>query len=266
MTSSDLRERSARPCSPSAQRSASARLLLPDPFGPDDGADPGPELDVRPLGERLEALQPEGEEARLGGRGPGARLTRRPLRASAPASPATARRRSDRLGGRGGLGGPARRALADAQQLAVDPDLDPERLLVVRARSRRRAGTTGRSPVRRWVYSWSRLLGLLSAPIGASASSSGVGQLDEPVADRRRTRDRGRARRRRPRTSRPGATAGAGRCAAPRPRRAGGRAEVDAGRPAGPARSSTRSRRGGRSGSPRRRRGGGRTAPRRWPG
>ena len=42
MTSSDLRERSALPCSPSAQRSASARLLLPDPFGPTTALMPPP--------------------------------------------------------------------------------------------------------------------------------------------------------------------------------------------------------------------------------
>ena len=39
----------------------------------------------------------------------------------------------DRLGGRRRLGHPPRRPLADAEHLAVDPDLDPERLLVVRA-------------------------------------------------------------------------------------------------------------------------------------
>ena len=42
MTSSDLRVRSERPCSPSAQRSASARLLLPLPLGPTMALMPGP--------------------------------------------------------------------------------------------------------------------------------------------------------------------------------------------------------------------------------
>ncbi len=51
--------RSARPCSPSAQRSASARLLLPDPLGPTTALIPGPNSTTRPLGERLEALEPE---------------------------------------------------------------------------------------------------------------------------------------------------------------------------------------------------------------
>ena len=44
MTSSDLRDRRARPCSPSAQRKASARLLLPDPFGPTIALMPGPNV------------------------------------------------------------------------------------------------------------------------------------------------------------------------------------------------------------------------------
>ena len=42
MTSSARARRSARPCSPSAQRSASARLLLPDPLGPTTALIPGP--------------------------------------------------------------------------------------------------------------------------------------------------------------------------------------------------------------------------------
>ena len=67
MTSSDLRRRSARPCSPSAHRNASARLLLPDPFGPTTALMPGTELDERPLAERLETLQAQGQQAR--GRG-----------------------------------------------------------------------------------------------------------------------------------------------------------------------------------------------------
>ena len=40
-TSSARRERRARPCSPSAQRRASARLLLPEPFGPMTALIPG---------------------------------------------------------------------------------------------------------------------------------------------------------------------------------------------------------------------------------
>ena len=40
------------------------QVALARPVGADDGADPGPELDARPLRERLEALQAQGEEAR----------------------------------------------------------------------------------------------------------------------------------------------------------------------------------------------------------
>ena len=42
-------------------------VALARAVGPDDGADPAPEFDARPLGERLEALHAEGEEARFGG-------------------------------------------------------------------------------------------------------------------------------------------------------------------------------------------------------
>ena len=46
--------------------------------------------------------------------------------------PALETRPVDQIGGgRGRLGSPTRRPIADAQQLAVDPDLDPERALVI---------------------------------------------------------------------------------------------------------------------------------------
>src|SRR6185503_6114604 len=45
-----------------AQRVREVRLA--GTVRPDDGADPGTELDVRPVDERLEALEPDGEEAR----------------------------------------------------------------------------------------------------------------------------------------------------------------------------------------------------------
>ena len=116
----------------------------------DDRADPAAELDDRPLGEGLEALEPEGEQA---GR---ARSSRRLRSRRMPggsalgrtsAGPAPDGRRAtalelaarslrialEGLGGGRGLGGPARRALAHAEQPILDPDLDPEELLVVRA-------------------------------------------------------------------------------------------------------------------------------------
>ena len=93
------RSRPAR-CSPSAQMTASARLLLPEPFGPDDDVDAGPELERDRVGEGLEALQAEaaqhagppsarsasGRGRLLGGLlgGPGA-LPQRPRRRRGPA-------------------------------------------------------------------------------------------------------------------------------------------------------------------------------------
>ena len=96
-------------------------VALARAVGPDDGADPGPELDVRPLGERLEALEPHREEARRRGH------------------PATSAARFGRAGqedldglcGRGGLGHPARRSDAHPEHLVADGDLDPEDLVVV---------------------------------------------------------------------------------------------------------------------------------------
>ena len=275
ITSSALRERSDRPCSPSAQRRASARLDLPEPFGPDDRADAGAELDVRPLGERLEALEAQGEEPRRAR--PSDRSCRRVAGAADPCRSGSAVHRDRALGRRArpgcarapgprrGLGAPARRPLADAEDLAVDPDLDPELLLVV-GPGRLEQPVLGPLAGRRWVYSCSRLLGLLSDSTGASSDELGLGQLDGASRGPARSRGRGRARRPAPRTTRRGATGDAGRCAAPRPRRGAGTARGRAGRRAGRGRRSRRSPRGARTGRPRRRRGGGRTAPRRWRG
>ena len=261
MTSSALRERSARPCSPSAQRSASARLLLPEPFGPDDRADPAAELDVGPLGERLEALEAEGEQARRRRSRRGRSRCRRSC--------------ADRLG-------PLRwhrsRSIASAAAaVSAVRATDPRRRRAPRrrprprsgtssrgpARSRRAAGTTGRPPVVRWVYSWSRLLGLLRATIGASALELRSGQLDQPVADRLEAeveveRPDERLERRREQR-RPAPAAAPGLALAEQQRRA----EVDPPGQPRQARSSRRSRRGAPTGRPRRRRDGGCTAPRR---
>ena len=169
--------------------------------------------------------------------------------AASPGPSATRRRSIASRRGRG-LGDPPRRPLADAR--------------AARRRPRPRCGTTsrgpgpvastsrydGRSPERRWVYSWSRLLGLLSAMIGASATSSGSARLDEPVADRLEPEIEVERAGDAPRTPRRGATAGAGRCAATRLRRAAGTSRGRSGRRAGRDRWSRRSRRGGRSGTP----------------
>ena len=202
MTSSALRERSARPCSPSAQRRASARLLLPEPFGPTTALIPRPNSTIVRSANDLKPWRRRAEQARLavgpsrGGHAPDP---------STSAATSAAAQAVHRLGRGRGLGDPARRPLADAEDLAVDPHLDPERAARGRVRSRRRAGRSAARRIVRWVCSWSRLLGLLSAPIGASATSSGVGQLDEPGADRLEPEVEVQRARRRPRTTTPAA-------------------------------------------------------------
>ena len=143
MTSSLLRMRSERPCSPSAQRSASARLRLARAVGPDDRADAGPELDEGALGEGLEALDPQPQQARRGthdgssasASADASAAISRPWPALGRAMPRGMPRaradRLERLGGRGRLGDPPRRPLTRAEDAAVDLDLDPEALLVV---------------------------------------------------------------------------------------------------------------------------------------
>ena len=235
-------------------------IALARSVGPDDGADPGPELHVRSLGERLEALQPEGEEARLGGSigGPSGGLHRRRLVArlrvierhgatlsrvagsagaspSAGNSPSTRRRRSI-----------ASTAAAVSAVRRDGPSPTPARAPSTQTSIRNDFSWSG--PV-----AWTRRydgplagppLGVLLEPaLGALERSDrrlGIdlrrGQRDEPVADRGQTRDRGTARRQRPRTSRPGATAGAvrSRCASPSPSRSD-LAEIDpAGQPGQP--------------------------------
>ena len=101
-----------------AQRPAQrvGEVALAAAVGPDDGADPGPELDVGALGERLEALDPQAEQP--GGRAHAASPTRCPT-SGASAAPVGFSGRSalpgaverfERLGGGGGLGQPPRRA------------------------------------------------------------------------------------------------------------------------------------------------------------
>ncbi len=112
------------------------QVALAGAVRPDDRADPAAELDVGSLGERLEALDPQREQPRRGVRRwghAGACLVLGAADASSLGCPLGA----DALDGlrRGRcLGHPARRPFAAAEHLAVDPDLDPERLLVVRPR------------------------------------------------------------------------------------------------------------------------------------
>ena len=272
MTSSDLRDRSARPCSPSAQRSASARLLLPEPFGPTTALMPGPNSTFVRSAKDLNPWSRSASRRGSAGRassGPGRRARRTTVERHRP-DRRVARPEDDpdllhrlRRGGR--LCDPPRRPLADAQPLPVDPDLDAERLLVV---------GPGRvhEPVRRPVAGMS--LGVLLEPALGTLERDdrrfgdqlGRRQAHDPVTDRPGSRDRGRAHPRPPRTSMRGATAGADRCAAPHPRREAETSRGRSGSRPGRDRSSRRSRRGGRSGTPRPRRDGERRAPRRWPG
>ena len=243
-------------------------VALARAVGPDDGADPAAELDERPLGERLEALDAEREEP--GRRAIARRRSCRPPLAlasaatrSRPARSTFAARsaaRSARIAssacGRGRrLGVAARRPLADAEDLAVDPDLDPERLLVVRARSPRRAGSRAARRMRRWVYSCRRLFGLLSEQARRLERQLGLGQRREPVARRLpaevEVEGAGQRLERRREERRAAAAAALGLALAEQQVRRRGRC----GRRAGPGRRSRRSRRGAPTGRPRRRSG-----------
>ena len=179
-------ERAALLAERPAERVREVRLARA--VGPDDGADPRAELDQRALGERLEPLDAQAQEARRGAHEASSAATS----TSRPRSPAPAvglvvgRRRAGRPGRARARWRSTSSASAAADVSAIrrdgpsptpsvrplDDDLDPELLLVVRARPPRRAGRSGRSPVVRCVCSWSRLLGLLSVVIARSAASS----------------------------------------------------------------------------------------------
>ena len=88
----------------------------------DDGADARSELDGGPLGERLEAVEPQAQEAAP---------TPSPGRTVAMSLARSHGVEGLRGGGR--LGDPSRRPLTDPDDDPVDRDLDPELLLVVRA-------------------------------------------------------------------------------------------------------------------------------------
>ena len=230
MTSSALRERSARPCSPSAQRRASARLLLPDPFGPTTALMPGPNSTLVRSANDLKPCSRSAEQARLGGRS-GSRLTRRrPVRLGC-----RRRRRA---------GAPCAWAAAAVSAARRDgPSPTPSTSPSTQTSIRNDVSWSGP------VASTSRYDGPVAGPALGVLLEPALGALER--ADRRlgaelrrrpgrrasrgpaRTRGRGRARPRPPRRSRPGGTAGAGRCAAPRPRRGGGLRRGRSGRRAG---------------------------------
>ena len=129
--------RSARPCSPSAQRRASARLLLPEPFGPTTALIPGPNStcvrsanDLKPWSrtESRRAGARHGRSPRL------AAPSRRSPRAVASARPraVAAAEHLDRLRRGRRLGHPARRPTPIPSTSPPTDDLDPEDLVVVR--------------------------------------------------------------------------------------------------------------------------------------
>ena len=186
MTSSALRERSARPCSPSAQRSASARLLLPDPLGPTTALIPRPNsIVVRSAND----LKPCSRSARRRGSASGGG-------SSEPSSPSplmapTRRARRSRAGCSIACDAAAVSAVRRDGPWPV-PSNCPSTQTSIRndfswsgpvASSSR---YDGRSPECRWVYSCSRLFGLLSDPIGSSALSSGSAS---PISQSRTLRE-----------------------------------------------------------------------------
>ena len=137
MTSSVRRIRSERPCSPSAQRSASARFDLPEPLGPTTALMPGPNStsvrsanDLNPWTRR-----PRRRAGALTARRPAPARRRDPRTPTRPALAASTLAAQDlerlRRGRR--LGDPARRPFAHPEHPALDDHLDPELLLVVRA-------------------------------------------------------------------------------------------------------------------------------------
>ena len=181
----------------------------PSRSGPTTALIPGPNSTIV---RSANDLKPWSRSARRrgGASRPCGSVTSRLRRGRRPRVPCDrARRRLDRLGRGRGLGDPARRPLADARAAAVDRRPRSGTSFSWSGPGRvDDAGTSGRAPVRRWVYSWSRLFGLLSAPIGescvelrarrASISQSRVGVAAEVEVERAGERLEGRGEERRP--------------------------------------------------------------------
>ena len=189
---------------------------------PDDRADPAPELDGGPLGERLEAMQPQGQQARLGD-------PRRPLRAQE-------RRRSSLTGPSGSIVVRRRSIACDAAAVSAvrrdGPSPTPSSWPSTQTSIRNDFSWSGpgrvEQPVRRPL---ARVpLGVLLEPalgalqgadrqlggeLGSASPTSQSRTGAKPEVEVERAGD-GLERARR------GATGGAGRSAGPRPRRAGG--------------------------------------------
>ena len=280
MTSSLLRIRRERPCSPSAHRRASARLDFPDPLGPTTALMPGPNST------RVRSAKDLNPWTRRPRRRAGALTSRRPVvvgdrgRRRQTAVVASAGRSGARRGAGSAEPRAARQrsissasAAADVSAIRRDgpsptPSTRPSTTTSIRncfswsgptASSSR---YSGRSPVVRWVCSWSRLLGLLSVVSAESAESSSAAQRwiqsarrvpAEVEVDGADERLEGRGEQRRAH-----AAAALGLALAEEQERARG----PAARRGAPGRACSRSPRGARKARPRRRPGGAGRAPR----
>ena len=169
---------------------------------PDDGADPAPNStfvrsanDLKPCSRRASRRGAAGHGPPVGAVRAARRRSRRSIRrVAAPRALAGATRcariRSIACGRRRRLGDPARRALADAEHLAVDPDLDPERLLVVGAGRVDAAGTPAARRSSLGVF-LQPALGALERAIGRLQRELGRGQRRSSQS---RTRSKPRSR------------------------------------------------------------------------
>ena len=165
ITSSLLRLRSARPCSPRAQRRASARLLLPEPLGPTTALIPGPNSTIVRSAKDLKPW------SRSASRRAGA-LTREPSRAGRGRAASAAAISAALLGA----------ALPRAEGPAADRHLDPKQLVVVGPA--RVDEPVGRSlAVGSLGVLLEPALGALQAREGRVARQLRLGLLEEPVAD-----------------------------------------------------------------------------------
>ena len=162
-------------------------VALARPVGADDGVDPRPELDERPLGERLEALQPERQQARRGAHAPPPSSVATTGGARPTASTAGSRRRraAGPLDDGEGLERPRPRLVSALRRDGPTPA--PERR-ARRRRPRRGRPSRGRGP----TASTSAVLGPIARdPLGELLEPA-LGALERSRRERRR---RARARR-----------------------------------------------------------------------
>ena len=201
MTSSDFRDRSARPCSPRAQRRASARLLLPDPLGPTTALMPGPNVtsvrsakDLKPWS-RTDSRRP-GPSWRLSWVVLAGRIGRTAFAAGQVrfARLLMTAEGEERLGRCAGLGHAAGwTARQTPTHDIVHDDLDPERFgrdPARRPRPARYVGARTGSPLRALLEPTLRAL---EGRGREDRRSIRAPPAREPVARRRPSRDRGKS-------------------------------------------------------------------------